>query len=41
MSELGVTDKAGMGKLTGAIMKAMGGTADGNDVKEVLSKLLQ
>lgn len=41
MTELGVTDKAGIGKLTGAVMKELGGNADGNDVKEVLASLLQ
>lgn len=40
IAELGVTDVAGMGKLTGAIMKEFAGTADGNDVREVLQKLL-
>ena len=41
MSELGVTDKAGMGKLVGAVMKEFAGNADGNDVKDVVSSLLQ
>jgi uncharacterized protein len=40
IAELGVTDMSGAGKLTGAIMKEFGGTADGNDVREVLQKLL-
>lgn len=40
IAELGVTDKSGIGKLTGAIMKEFGGSADGNDVKEVISALL-
>jgi uncharacterized protein YqeY len=39
MQELGVTDAAGIGKLTGAVMKEFAGNADGNDVKEVLQKL--
>lgn len=39
MSELGVTDAAGLGKLTGVVMKEFAGRADGNDVKEVLQKL--
>lgn len=39
--ELGITDAAGMGKLMGAVMKEMGGAADGNDVKEVVARLLQ
>lgn len=37
--ELGVTDQKGMGKLMGAVMKEFGGTADGNDVKEVVASL--
>jgi uncharacterized protein YqeY len=37
--ELGVTDTSGIGKLTGAVMKEFGGTADGNDVKEVVAAL--
>lgn len=41
MAELGVTDKAGIGKLTGAIMKELGGNVDGNDVKTVLASLIQ
>lgn len=40
MAELGVTDAAGIGKLTGAVMKEFAGNADGNDIKEVLQKLL-
>src|SRR6185312_9393184 len=32
-AELGVTDAAGIGKLTGAVMKEFAGRADGNDVK--------
>jgi uncharacterized protein YqeY len=40
MKELGVTDTAGIGKLTGAVMKEFAGNADGNDVREVLQKLL-
>lgn len=40
ISELGVQDVSGIGKLTGAIMKEFGGTADGNDVREILQKLL-
>lgn len=38
--ELGVTDASGAGKLTGAVMKALAGSADGNLVKEVVQKLL-
>lgn len=37
--ELGVTDASGIGKLTGAVMKELGGRADGNDVKAVLQGL--
>lgn len=37
--EMGVTDASGIGKLTGAVMKEFAGTADGNDVKEVLKSL--
>ena len=39
IAELGVTDASGIGKLTGAIMKEFAGTADGNDVKEVVATL--
>lgn len=39
MDELGVTDKSKMGVLMGALMKELGGKADGGDVKEVVSKL--
>ncbi len=38
--ELGVVDKTGMGKFIGAVMKACGGKADGNDVKAVVEELL-
>jgi uncharacterized protein YqeY len=37
--ELNVTDKAGMGKFMGALMKEFAGKADGNDVKEVVESL--
>lgn len=37
--ELGFTDKANMGKLMGAVMKELGGNADGGDVKEVVEGL--
>jgi len=40
IAEMGVTDKSAMGKLIGAVMKEFGTRADGNDVKEVLQKLL-
>ena len=36
---LGVTDASGIGKLTGAVMKEFAGTADGNEVKEVVAAL--
>lgn len=39
-AELGITDQAGIGKLTGAIMKACGGNADGDVVKEIVTRLL-
>ncbi len=38
--EMGV-DKAGMGKLMGAVMKEFGGRADGGDVKDVVSALFE
>ena len=41
IAELGVADKAGMGKLMGAVMKSLGGSADGNDVKTAIESLLQ
>lgn len=37
--ELGVTDTSGAGKLIGAVMKALAGQADGNEVKEVIASL--
>ena len=39
--ELGVVDVSGAGKLTGAVMKEFGGTADGQVVKEVVASLLR
>ena len=36
----GATDVAAAGKLTGAVMKALGGNADGTVVKTVLTRLL-
>lgn len=39
-NELGVTDKSKMGVLVGAIMKELGGKADGSDVKAVVEELL-
>ncbi len=38
-AELGVTDKSKMGILVGAIMKELGGKADGADVKAVVESL--
>lgn len=40
MTEMNVTDKSGAGKLMGAIMKTLGSTADGNEVKAVVFGLL-
>jgi len=37
--ELGVSDKSGMGKLMGAIIKESAGSADGADVKAVVESL--
>ena len=39
-AELGTTDKAGAGKLVGAIIKETKGMADGGDVKAVVDELL-
>ncbi len=39
--ELGITDKAGMGKFMGALMKEFKGMADGGDVKAVVEELFQ
>ena len=39
--ELGITDISKMGQLMSAVMKELKSTADGNDVKEVVSRLLQ
>ncbi len=38
-AELAVTDKSKMGILVGAVMKEVGGNADGNDVKAVVESL--
>ncbi|MES2966780.1 MAG: GatB/YqeY domain-containing protein [Patescibacteria group bacterium] len=40
-AELGVTDKTKMGILVGAVMKELGGNADGADVKAVVESLFQ
>lgn len=39
--ELGVTDKSKMGILIGAVMKELGGKADGKEVKEIVEEVLQ
>lgn len=38
-AELGIDDKAKMGMLVGALMKDLGGKADGGDVKAVIESL--
>ncbi|MBP9757492.1 MAG: GatB/YqeY domain-containing protein [Candidatus Pacebacteria bacterium] len=38
--ELGITDASGAGKLMGAVIKEFAGTADGADVKAVVTELL-
>jgi len=38
-TELNVTDKSGIGKLVGAVMKELQGKADGTDVKAVVESL--
>lgn len=40
-AELGVTDKSKLGILVGAVMKAVGGNADGADVKAVVENLFE
>lgn len=40
IAALGVTDKSGAGKLTGAVMQELKGRADGGAVKEVVDSLL-
>lgn len=40
LSELGVTDKSGIGKATGMLMRELGANVDGADVKAVLEELL-
>ncbi len=40
-AELGVADKAGAGKLMGAVMKETKGMADGGDVKAVVEAMFQ
>jgi uncharacterized protein YqeY len=39
-AELGVVDKSGTGKFIGAVMKACGGNANGDDVKAVVEELM-
>lgn len=41
ISEMGVSDKSGAGKLIGAIMKEVKGLADGDSVKSVIDELLK
>jgi hypothetical protein len=38
-AELGITDTKDMGKLIGAVMKELAGSADGGDVREVVMEL--
>lgn len=40
IAEMGVTDKAGVGKLIGAITKHFNGNVDGNRVKELAEKMV-
>ena len=40
LDEMGAMDASGAGKLTGAVMKAFAGRADGNDVRAVVAQLL-
>lgn len=40
-AELGIDDKSKMGMLIGAVMKELGGTADGGDVKTVIESLFE
>jgi uncharacterized protein YqeY len=40
IAELGVADKSGAGKLTGAVMQELKGKADGGMVKDVVDSLL-
>lgn len=37
---LGISDKSGIGTLTGAVMKEFGGTADGNEVRAIIAEVL-
>ena len=41
MTELGISDASGAGKLMGAVIKEFAGTADGAEVKEVVAELLK
>lgn len=40
LADLGTIDKTKMGQMTGMVMKACNGNADGNDVKAVLEELV-
>lgn len=41
MTEMGLADPSGAGKLTGAVMKEFAGRADGGDVKDVVAGLFK
>lgn len=41
MAEMNITDRAALGKLMGAVMKSLGGNANGNDVRVVIESLLR
>lgn len=41
MAELGISDKSGMGKLMGAVMKETKGNVDGDVVKNLIEELLK
>lgn len=38
-TEMGITDRKDFGKLMGAVMKELGGTTDGSDVKQIMEEL--
>lgn len=41
ITELGVTDQNGAGKLIGAVMRELGASADGSEVKTIIAELLK
>lgn len=41
LAESNITDRSGMGKAIGAVMKELAGKADGTDVKAVVEELLK